>query len=118
MVASFLERHDLVVAKLAAFREKDVRFVTELAAAELIDLQIARERLDNTALHPVARQRAAGLLETLGNRTIKHRGQTHDAFDLNAPDPQTDVDRRRRSQRRSQDPSVPHEPPSHGPSIN
>ena len=64
MVASFLERHDLVVAKLAAFREKDVRFVTELAAAGLVDLQIARERLDNTALHPVARQRVAGLLET------------------------------------------------------
>lgn len=116
VVASFLERHDLVVAKLAAFREKDVRFVTELATAGLIDLPIVQERLDNTALHPVARQRAAGLLETLGNRTVKHGGQTHDPVD--APDPQTDVDRRRRSQRRSHDPPVPHEPPSHGPSIN
>ena len=76
VVASFLERHDLVVAKLAAFREKDVRFVTELAVTRLIDLQIARERLDNTALHPMARQRAAGLLETLGSRTIGHSDQT------------------------------------------
>lgn len=116
MVASFLERHDLVVAKLAAFREKDVRFVIELATAGLIDPQIARERLDNTALHPVARQRAAGLLETLGNRTIKHSGLTHDPVD--APDPQTGVDRRQRSQRRSHDPPVPYEPPSQGPSIN
>lgn len=69
VVASFLERHDLVVAKLAAFREKDVRFVTELARAGLIDLQIARERLDNTALHPTASERAAGLLQTLASRT-------------------------------------------------
>ena len=118
VLASFLERHDLVVAKLAAFREKDVRFVAELATAGLIDLQIARERLDNTALHPVARQRAEGLLETLGNRTTKHRVETHDAIDFDAPDPQTVVDRRRASRRRPPDPPVPHEPPSHGPSIN
>ena len=117
-VASFLERHDLVVAKLAAFREKDVRFVTELATAGLIDLQIARERLDDTALHPVAKQRAAGLLQTLGNRTTEHRSQTQDVVELDAPDPQTDADRRRRNQRRSHDPPVPHEPPSHGPSVN
>lgn len=118
VVAFFLERHDLVVAKLAAFREKDVRFVTELATAGLIDLQIVLERVDNTALHPVARQRAAGLLETLASRTTKHSGQAHDAGDLRGPDPQIDVDRRRRSQRRSLDPSVPHEPPPHGPGIN
>lgn len=118
VVASFLERHDLVVAKLAAFREKDVRFVTELATAGLIDLQIVRERLDNTAVHPVARQRAEGLLETLGNRTSKHPVQSSVAVDLDAPDPQTYVDRRWPSQRRSADPPVPLEPPSHGPSIN
>ena len=118
VVAFFLERHDLVVAKLAALREKDVRFVTELATAGLIDLQTARERLDHTTLHPVARQRAAGLLETLGNRTIMRSGQTSDPVDREAPDPQTDVERRRRDQRRSQDPSAPYDPPSHGPSIN
>jgi hypothetical protein len=118
VVAFFLERHDLVVAKLAALREKDVRFVAELATAGLIDLQIARERLDNTTLHPVARQRAAGLLETLGNRTIKPSGQSHDPVDLEAPDLQIDVERRRRDQRRSHDPPVPQEPPLHGPSIN
>lgn len=62
VVASFLEPHDLVVAKLAAFREKDVRFVTALARAGLIDAHVALERLEQTDLHPVARQRAAGLL--------------------------------------------------------
>lgn len=66
VIAFFLERHDLVVAKLAAFREKDVRFVTELAAVGLINVQVARERLDSTALHPLARQRASELLENLG----------------------------------------------------
>jgi hypothetical protein len=61
-VAAFLEPHDLVVAKLAAFREKDVRFVTALARAGLVDPLVAFERLEHTDLHPVARQRAAGLL--------------------------------------------------------
>lgn len=64
-IASFLERHDLVVAKLAAFREKDVRFVTALTRAGLIDPQIALERLESTGLHPLARQRAVGLLTAL-----------------------------------------------------
>ena len=118
VVASFLERHDLVVAKLAAFREKDVRFVTELAVTRLIDLQIARERLDNTALPPVARQRAAGLLETLSSRIIGHSAQTHHVVDVEARDLQTDIGRRRRDQRRAHDSSLPRKPPSHGPSIN
>lgn len=65
-VARFLERHDLVVAKLAAFREKDVRFVSELVKAKLVDPETARARLDQTNLHPVARQRAAALLDVLG----------------------------------------------------
>ncbi|MBS2936961.1 hypothetical protein KDN32_04285 [Nocardioides sp. J2M5] len=64
-VASFLEPHDLVVAKLAAFREKDVRFVTALARAGLVDPDVALQRLEHTDLHPVARQRAAGLLAGL-----------------------------------------------------
>lgn len=51
----------------------------ELATTGLIDLQIARERLDNTALHPTARERAAGLLQTLGSRTIGRSGPTRDA---------------------------------------
>ncbi len=118
VVASFLERHDLVVAKLAAFREKDIRFVTELAAAGLVDLQIARERLENTTLHPVAKQRATGLLETLRGRATKRGDQAHDVVDLDAPDPQAHVDSRRRNQRRSHDPTAHHEPPMAGPSIS
>lgn len=53
------------VTKLAAFREKDVRFVTALTRAGLIDPQVALDRLEHTDLHPVARQRAAGLLAGL-----------------------------------------------------
>ncbi|WP_207769475.1 DUF6036 family nucleotidyltransferase [Nocardioides currus] len=68
-VASFLDPHDLVVAKLAAFREKDVRFVTALTRAGLVDPLVALERLEHTELHPVARQRAAGLLVGLDTPT-------------------------------------------------
>jgi len=117
VLASFLERHDLVVAKLAAFREKDVRFVTELAAAGLIDIQIARERLENTALHPVARQRATGLLETLRGRATKRGDQAHDVVDLDAPGPQADAARLRQGERLSRDPQVRDERPPPGPTI-
>jgi hypothetical protein len=117
VLASFLERHDLVVAKLAAFREKDVRFVTELAAAGLIDIQIARARLENTALHPVARQRATGLLETLRGRATKRGDQAHDVVDLDAPGPQIDAARLRHGERLSRDPQVRDERPPPGPTI-
>ena len=103
-LASFLDRHDLVVAKLAALREKDVRFVTELATAGLIDLQIARERLGNTVLDPVARRRAAALLQSLDGRTTKPRSQARDTTGLDAPESRTAADRPRRGQRRSDDP--------------
>jgi hypothetical protein len=116
-LASFLERHDLVVAKLAAFREKDIRFVTELAAAGLVDIQIARERLENTTLHPVARQRATGLLDTLAGGATKRLDQAHDAIDIDAPGQQADAARLRRSERLSRDPQVRHERPPSGPSI-
>ena len=65
VLAAFLERHDLAVAKLAAFREKDLRFVTELVKAQLVDPDIVLERLGETELHPVARQRATSLVEGL-----------------------------------------------------
>ena len=117
VLASFLERHDLVVAKLAAFREKDLRFVTELAADGLIDIQIARERLKTTALHPVAKQRATGLLETLSGRATKRGDQAHDLIDIDASGPQADAARLRHGERLSRDPQVRPERPPPGPTI-
>ncbi|WP_300682551.1 DUF6036 family nucleotidyltransferase [Nocardioides sp.] len=65
VLASFLERHDLAVAKLAAFREKDIRFVSELVKAQLVNPAVVLTRLERTDLHPVARQRAAALVKGL-----------------------------------------------------
>ena len=42
--AMCLERHDLVVSKLAARREKDMEFSFALIAAGLVDLQVLLER--------------------------------------------------------------------------
>ena len=117
VLASFLERHDLVVAKLAAFREKDVRFVTELASAGLIDVQVARERLETTALHPVGKQRAAGLLETLGGSATKRGEQAHDLRDIDASGPHPDGARLRQGERPSRDPQVRPERPPRAPTI-
>lgn len=117
VLASFLERHDLVVAKLAAFREKDIRFVTALAAAGLVDIQIAQARLEHTTIHPVAKERATRLLETLGERLAKRSDRAQGVVDTGASDPDEDVDRVRRSERRSRDPQVGQERPPSGPSI-
>ena len=117
VLASFLERHDLVVAKLAAFREKDIRFVSELAAAGLVDIRIAQARLEHTTLHPVAKERVTRLLETLGERLANRSDRADDVVDSGASDPNADVDRVRRSERSSRDPQVGHERPPSGPSI-
>lgn len=117
VLASFLERHDLVVAKLAAFREKDIRFVTELAAAGLVDIQIAQARLEHTTFHPVAKERATRLLETLGERLAKRSDQAQDGVDTGTSDPDEDVDRVRRSERRARNPRVGQERPPSGPGI-
>lgn len=43
--ARFLEKHDLAIAKLAAYREKDLEFVGALVAHELLDLETLVERI-------------------------------------------------------------------------
>ena len=43
--ARFLEPHDLAIAKLAAFRQKDLDFVGALVEAGLLDLGVLRERV-------------------------------------------------------------------------
>jgi len=44
-----LEPHDLVIAKLIAFREKDRAFASALISSGLVDVAILRERLSNTS---------------------------------------------------------------------
>ncbi|GAA1327337.1 DUF6036 family nucleotidyltransferase [Leucobacter albus] len=43
-----LEPHDLCVAKIIAFREKDRGFVSALVTAQLLDLEVLLERLTQT----------------------------------------------------------------------
>jgi hypothetical protein len=46
--AHCLERHDLAVSKLAAFREKDLEFVYALLKAGLLDADVLSQRLQDT----------------------------------------------------------------------
>ena len=41
-----LDKHDLVVSKLAAGREKDRSFADALIAAGLVDVEVLKERVD------------------------------------------------------------------------
>lgn len=43
--AAFLEKHDLVVSKLVAFREKDRAFAEALIAAGLVDVAVLEARI-------------------------------------------------------------------------
>jgi len=45
-----LETHDLVVSKVVAGREKDVRFLRESVAAHLVNPDVLRERIGSMAL--------------------------------------------------------------------
>ncbi|HWB53597.1 MAG TPA: DUF6036 family nucleotidyltransferase [Tepidisphaeraceae bacterium] len=47
-----LEVHDLAVSKLVAGREKDMEFLAGLLRHHLVDLQIIRQRLAQTAVDP------------------------------------------------------------------
>lgn len=116
VLASFLERHDLAVAKVAAFREKDIRFVSELVKAHLVDPKVVLERLTQTDLHPLARQRATGLLEGLASRHAK-TNRTTDAPIVDSPDPQAEAARLRRSQQQTDRTPGPDAPDRGGPSI-
>lgn len=62
-----LEPHDLCVAKLAALREKDTRFVEALLSAWIVDAHVIAERLRLLdATHEAAAQRALGWLTSHG----------------------------------------------------
>lgn len=45
-----LEPHDLVVAKLLAYREKDLEFAAALIGAGLVDLDVLEDRLAQTTV--------------------------------------------------------------------
>lgn len=117
VLASFLERHDLAVAKLAAFREKDIRFVSELVKAQLVDPEVVLERLDHTELHPLARQRATGLLGTLTRTQKPPADHSHASQAEMRPDPAAEAARLQRSQRRSPAPGESDRSPGRGPNV-
>lgn len=116
VLASFLERHDLAVAKIAAFREKDIRFVSELVKAQLVDPEVVLERLTQTDLHPVARQRATGLLEGLTSKHIRTHRTTGARF-ASTPDPQAEAARLRHSQQQADRAPGPDAPGRGGPNV-
>ncbi len=47
-----LEKHDLVLSKLAAGREKDYRFVADALREKIVDARILRERIEKMPLSP------------------------------------------------------------------
>lgn len=55
--AHCLEKHDLAVSKLAAFREKDLEFVHALLACGLLSAEVLVERLEGTPDLAPAHQR-------------------------------------------------------------
>ena len=63
-----LERHDLVISKLVAGRDKDFEFVGALADASLIDLDVVRTRLAD-----VPRDRALPALVAKADRWLQRR---------------------------------------------
>jgi hypothetical protein len=48
--ALFLEKHDLAVGKLVAYREKDLAYVTALLDEGLLDVAVLRDRVDRLAV--------------------------------------------------------------------
>ncbi|WP_445997286.1 DUF6036 family nucleotidyltransferase [Okibacterium fritillariae] len=47
-----LDPHDLCIAKLSAFREKDLAFVSSLIDVSYVDPRLLKDRLAQTDLHP------------------------------------------------------------------
>lgn len=55
-----IDPHDLVVAKLAAARDKDRVFIQELIARKLVDTAVVRQGIETT---PVSSERKASMQE-------------------------------------------------------
>ena len=67
--AQCLEKHDLVIAKLVAMREKDLAFVAALLEARLVDMDVLRERVEElTCVLPAVQRRVRNWLEAWARR--------------------------------------------------
>lgn len=72
--AHCLERHDLAVAKLAAFREKDLEFVAALLAVDLLDPDVLLARITGTpSLSPPHRRRLLAWVRAAAGNPAAHR---------------------------------------------
>ncbi len=60
--AAFLEPHDLALAKLAAFRDKDRAFVAALLDARLLSVHTLNERVAELPVSPQTHDRITGFL--------------------------------------------------------
>jgi len=69
-----LEVHDLAVSKLVAGREKDLAFVCELLAHELIEISVLAERLSQTEASPEQSRLAAERLRSFSDQGTKKGG--------------------------------------------
>ncbi len=58
----FLDPHDLALAKLAAYRDKDRDFVAALLDAQLLDSRELIRRLSELPVRPETRDRISGFL--------------------------------------------------------
>ena len=63
--ARCLDPHDLVLAKLAAYREKDLDFCWELAQAGLVDTSVLRERLPDLPVSEALAVRIASWIDAV-----------------------------------------------------
>lgn len=76
----FVDRHDLVVAKLAANRPKDRAFVSSLAVHGLVDLEIIRDRVGELPAGTDPRVAASilGFVDSLPAASRAHRSADRD----------------------------------------
>ena len=63
-----LDPHDLVVAKLVAGRDKDLRFARDALAGGILDLVLLQERFAMTSVHEAVRQITDARIAALGGR--------------------------------------------------
>ncbi len=65
-----LERHDLCVSKLAAFRDKDRQFVRALILAGIVDPTVLADRLARTRIPPGLEEPIFGFLKAISKGTV------------------------------------------------
>jgi Nucleotidyltransferase of unknown function (DUF6036) len=65
-----LERHDLCVSKLAAFRDKDRQFVRALILAGIVDPTVLADRLAHTRIPPGLEEPIFGFLKAVSKGTF------------------------------------------------